>query len=67
MKATRLTSRYAKSLLSLSIEQNTLDKTFSDMKCIQNIRMDPTEEQQRARRETLKILIDLKTIVHINV
>ena len=37
MKATRLTSRYAKSLLSLSIEQNILSKTFSDMKHIQNI------------------------------
>jgi len=37
MKETRLASRYAKSLLSLSIEQNILSKTFSDMKHIQNI------------------------------
>jgi F-type H+-transporting ATPase subunit delta len=37
MKSTKLTSRYAKSLLSLSIEKNVLDKTFSDMKRIQNI------------------------------
>jgi len=37
MKSTRITSRYAKSLLSLSIEQNVLDKTFSDMKHIQKI------------------------------
>ncbi|MDG1718290.1 MAG: ATP synthase F1 subunit delta [Flavobacteriales bacterium] len=37
MKATRLTSRYAKSLLSLSIEQNSLDKLLSDMNYIKNI------------------------------
>ena len=37
MKATRLTSRYAKSLLSLAIEQNSLDKLLSDMNYIKNI------------------------------
>jgi len=37
MKATRLTSRYAKSLLSLVIEKNSLDKTLSDMNNIKSI------------------------------
>ena len=37
MKSTRITSRYAKSLLIFSIEKNVLDKTFSDMSHIQNI------------------------------
>ena len=37
MKATRLTSRYAKALLCLSIEQNSLDATFSDIKHIGNV------------------------------
>jgi len=37
MKSTRLTSRYAKSLLSLSIEKNSLDKIFSDMNNIKSI------------------------------
>ena len=34
MKATRLTSRYAKSLLTLVIENNSLEKTLEDMKLI---------------------------------
>ena len=34
MKATRLTSRYAKSLLNLVIENNSLEKTLEDMKLI---------------------------------
>lgn len=34
MKATRLSSRYAKSLLSLVVEQNKLEETLSDMKHI---------------------------------
>ena len=34
MKATRLSSRYAKSLLSLVVEQNKLEVTLSDMKHI---------------------------------
>ena len=34
MKATRLSSRYAKSLLSLAVEQNKLEDTLSDMKHI---------------------------------
>ena len=34
MKATRLSSRYAKSLLSLVVEQNKLEDTLSDMKHI---------------------------------
>lgn len=34
MKATRLTSRYAKSLLTLVIENNSLEETLEDMKLI---------------------------------
>ena len=37
MKSTRLTSRYAKSLLNLSVEKNRLDKILSDMNYIKNI------------------------------
>tara|TARA_B100001029_G_C14981815_1_gene406466 strand:- start:36 stop:593 length:558 start_codon:yes stop_codon:yes gene_type:complete len=37
MKSTRLTSRYAKSLLNLSIKQNCLDKTLEDMNHIKDI------------------------------
>ena len=37
MKATRLSSRYAKSLLSLVVEQNKLEDTLSDMKHIENV------------------------------
>ena len=37
MKATRLTSRYAKSLLNLAIEKNSLDTTLLDMKNIKSI------------------------------
>ena len=37
MKATRLSSRYAKSLLSLVVEQNKLEDTLSDMKHIVNV------------------------------
>ena len=37
MKATRLTSRYAKSLLSLAIKENVLEKILEDMKQIENI------------------------------
>ena len=37
MKATRLSSRYAKSLLSLVVEQNKLEDTLSDMKHIVSV------------------------------
>ena len=37
MKATRLSSRYAKSLLSLVVEQNKLEDTLSDMKRIVSV------------------------------
>lgn len=37
MKATRLTSRYAKSLLTLVIENNSLEETLEDMKLIQAV------------------------------
>ena len=37
MKATRLSSRYAKSLLSLVAEQNKLEETLSDMKHIVSV------------------------------
>ena len=37
MKATRLSSRYAKSLLSLVVEQKKLEDTLSDMKHIKSI------------------------------
>ena len=37
MKATKLTSRYAKSLLSLVIENNSLESTLSDMKLILSV------------------------------
>ena len=37
MKATRLSSRYAKSLLSLVVEQKKLEDTLSDMKHIVNV------------------------------
>lgn len=37
MKATRLTLRYAKSLLNLSIQQNSLDKTLTDMNYIKDV------------------------------
>ena len=37
MKSTRLTSRYAKSLLNLSIKQNCLEKTLADMNHINSL------------------------------
>ena len=37
MKATRLASRYAKSLLSLVLENNSLESTLSDMKLILSV------------------------------
>ena len=37
MKSTRLTLRYAKSLLNLSIKQNCLDKTLVDMNYIKEV------------------------------
>ena len=37
MKTTRLSSRYAKSLLGLVVEQNKLEDTLSDMKHIVNV------------------------------
>lgn len=34
MRSTRLSSRYAKSLLNLAVEQNKLDDTLKDMRCV---------------------------------